>query len=1023
MTIDSTDVEKMLTPLIYRQSQSYRDADYGLEYFFETVQVFAVGNRIMGGGQLMVHAFKMFIVVCVIAGFYQNCGRQGFNTESMVTQDSKFGLNSGNARDPRSESEFISKIFPGGSQGQFQKNSNCTFLGQASLPLVTNYPSIGMTGVPALFNPRVDAELAANQPYVSLYDSTQFSLPRVGNYLGNRFSIDSFMPEVSDNLSRFHDRLNQFCIGDLDSVRFVQGGPEVQRAGDLSALVQENAAYFQILHGLVFQNNLFTVVIPPHWQKATSGSLPTLFNGAYDLNGGLMTNEGGTLFEILAKTYQMKGKTGFGILWNGGGAIGSRTVDSISYRELNSFLKIFLSDFGAAANKLVTYGGSRGGVTAMNVASHPEVSSVKVAFVHASVPPYELDTIGAMATPTVPLLLTASDWSVGFFGSWRKSFRHPGGYTRDGFAGLTGTASHLKVLTGSDRSSDMKSEFNTLTASKIKKLKQNQTEIFLEVSSHDFIVPSTDQMKLVKDAIQAGLHIEARVNYLVGHARDNVALEAKLNSVFSTLVDRSPNGSSFVAQGKVKRYVVSPQGSFDALANDKPLLAVELPRFIVDEAEPMILASGAENAHYLLIFKNTTSFFRVNLDLDSQGLANLRLPPNLFPEGESELFGAYSLSDQGQPVGKVLGTSLVKTPLVISKLSGSILPYLSSAATIILNTIKSQGSYFDATVAQGSNYGFLEKQVIEIPASELELITSKSSPSSPPTQAVLECSTTNRALASFSMTGKIVPASRDIRRPGYFFIGGYDPNSGAWYSYDGASWSKHNNADASFSAVGGVSALTASGITGSIFANSDLRDFPNGQIYLGYGLGSSKIAAWNEMTSSQRYRLCETLPGKSASTPPPNIPPTMPSKNPPSVLPKTPSLATAAALNCAVLNSSLNSFTMTGIIIPASGDVGSPGFYYVAGLDVVRGEWWTFNGTAWSKQTTNNSSYLPISGSSSTSLKAEGIEGSIFNKADLSSFPKGQIYLGYGVGSTEELAWQNLIANSRYKLCATLADR
>ena len=90
------------------------------------------------------------------------------------------------------------------------------------------------------------------------------------------------------------------------------------------------------------------------------------------------------------------------------------------------------------------------------------MTAASVAFEYSSVPPYELNTVASLTTPTVPLLLTASDWSVGFIGSWQNSFRHPAGFGRFGFQGQTGNESHLKVLTGASSNFDVSREFNAL---------------------------------------------------------------------------------------------------------------------------------------------------------------------------------------------------------------------------------------------------------------------------------------------------------------------------------------------------------------------------------------------------------------------------------------------------------------------------------------------------------------------------------------------------------------------------------
>jgi hypothetical protein len=114
---------------------------------------------------------------------------------------------------------------------------------------------------------------------------------------------------------------------------------------------------------------------------------------------------------------------------------------------------------------------------------------------------------------------------------------------------------------------------------------------------------------------------------------------------------------------------------------------------------------------------------------------------------------------------------------------------------------------------------------------------------------------------------------------------------------------------------------------------------------------------------------------------------------------------------------------MDGKILPAGNDVGKTGFYYVAGYDVVLKEWWSFDGVAWAKHDGTNATYLPISGVSALPLQAVGIAGPIFTKQDLTAFPNGQIYLGYGLGTTQMAAWNDLIANNRYRLCATLPSK
>ncbi|MCB9026501.1 MAG: hypothetical protein H6625_09310 [Bdellovibrionaceae bacterium] len=666
-------------------------------------------------------------IIFLIFGFiiisFQNCSMKGFDVGDQPKTVDGSDLN--DSQTNNDELEWIQDLF--GTQDETYSSDNCNLLGQATLPLVTHYPQLGAKEQPIINNPNAGQQLNSGQEYVTYWDNSKFSPPTVGNYLGNNYDLQNYPPGVGDNAKRLEGRLKQLCISGLSSVRFIQGAHKIRSMGELSLLAIENAPYFQVLHSLVYKNNLFTIIIPPKWTKESSQSLPTLFNGLYDLNVNFMSIDGPPLLATLAQLFTVKKTSGFGILWNGNGALGSRSIDNVAYAELNEFLSIFLNDFGAAADKFVTFGGSRGGITALNVASHPAVTAIKVAFVYSTTPPNEFDTIAGLVTPTNPALLSAPDWSVGIYGSWRKSFRHPVGFMRTEFQGLTGSEAHLKVLTGTSRDSDVRKEFNALSPGKIDKLLRNRTQIFLEVGSHDFIVPSTDQFQLFMDGFSAGIQMEVRVNYLFGHGIDQKARSTKLASVMNTLIDQPPNDLTFVTPGQVNRFIASPDGVFNPLGSGAPPLTIELPRFVIDEADLVILATGPQNGRYLLVFSKGGELTKIEVLLDSNGLANLRLPQSTFSEGDHTFIGAYTLDSSSRPLLKVTITSLVKKDLVVTRFSGDIRPFLVNISGTIIDGISEKGRYFRSGIGEGSNYGFLQIGTSAIPDDELKLIGQQSS--------------------------------------------------------------------------------------------------------------------------------------------------------------------------------------------------------------------------------------------------------------------------------------------------------
>ncbi len=233
---------------------------------------------------------------------------------------------------------------------------------------------------------------------------------------------------------------NQSSSGRNPSIKFIQPDREILDAVGLSGLVAEDVNAYQVLHGLPFRNNLFTIVVPPHW--TSHRQYTSLINGFYDLNQNLVEMNGPTMFKILQHLYVADGFGAIGILWNGGGALASRTMNNSAYVDLNDFLKILLPVLKLDPKKSVTYGVSRGGDTALNIASHPAIDQLRVSFAYAAVPPSDLDYIASVISPTIPESLPAVDWSTGYVSSWANDFKMPG-------TTLSGLDQLLLVLSGS----------------------------------------------------------------------------------------------------------------------------------------------------------------------------------------------------------------------------------------------------------------------------------------------------------------------------------------------------------------------------------------------------------------------------------------------------------------------------------------------------------------------------------------------------------------------------------------------
>lgn len=682
---------------------------------------------------------KMIIIATTLAGtsiFFQNCNTSLNSHSSIVGGLGSASKNeSTNSQDGDMESLFAKRMFASSSFATTQPSSAPCYLMGSGLPLVTHYPTSGAKDIPSIYNPSGPQSVLDGDLNVPIYNS-QFNYPSVGNYIGDRYSLSNYEPSTvlangKTAQQTFEELYQRLCSPKISSVKFIQGPIEIFNNGDIAKYITSNAPYFQVLHSIIFRKNLFTVMVPPYWNSSLQNDLPTLMNGFYDLNQNLMELEGQTLFNTLSKTFVESGKTGFGILWNGRGAIASRTFDDEAYQDVNDFLKIYLNDLKASPSKFVTFGESRGAVTAFNLASHPLVTSIKVAFVYSSVPPYEIHTVAKIASVTVPLLFTASDWSIGIYGSWRKSFIHPASIAnRPEYSGLNGPQAHAMVITGSYQDADMISKYNLLTPKKIEKLKINQTQIFLSISSHDYIVPSVDQYKLYKDAISNNLDIEVRINYLVGHATDLVSRNSKLLEVMKKLsTSKTSHSHRFVVKHQVKTYMANPDGSLSEFISNRPRLSVELPKYLHSEAEPVVLATGPTNTNYALIFENSNFEKLVHhFKTNESGISISRLDMAKFGVGTFKLLKVYELDSLLKPINKIGYISLNKPsyPIALIGAEGDLTPYIGhpkGIGGVILDGIRGADgnqSYFNSGAQHGSNYGFFQTTSIVTSLTDIE---------------------------------------------------------------------------------------------------------------------------------------------------------------------------------------------------------------------------------------------------------------------------------------------------------------
>jgi hypothetical protein len=229
----------------------------------------------------LISLAALFVLLPLI---YNNCGQVAPVEPNSTSLNSSTGLNPESAAGGEEfwESAQLGPARAMSASTQTQTTANCQVTGD--FPLRTHYrkgvgPSPGGTDVPQLLNGSLSSEVAARQPFVKLY---QNYVPRPGDYLEDNYDGNLF----SDQDIRAV--LGSLCSATVPLVRFRQASLAIASMDDIRNLIVPNEQSFQVLHGLVFKNNLFTVVVPPMW--TASGSRSSLFSNGYSLHGQLMNS-------------------------------------------------------------------------------------------------------------------------------------------------------------------------------------------------------------------------------------------------------------------------------------------------------------------------------------------------------------------------------------------------------------------------------------------------------------------------------------------------------------------------------------------------------------------------------------------------------------------------------------------------------------------------------------------------------------------------------------------------------------
>lgn len=336
-----------------------------------------------------------------------------------------------------------------------------------------------------------------------------------------------------------------------DQVRAATGFPVAHRshprAFDPASLPGEKVAnglpLFQVVHchlvdtGDLYasvpgsENSLGTFLLPPGWHSEFEGTYPILFNGFYDIHASTFGGVGLSFADTIAKVYRNGQRRAVGVMWNGGGAAATGTFHRSAYDNANQLIQDAATLLRADPERIVATGGSRGGTTALEVASNPYDLPYTVKFVNAWSPQLRIgESIALFGNPTYPLAHGSIRHATGYTDSFRAAWVDPD-------TGLTGR--QLTAVNFFDTTDTSFIDANYAIHSELfrSRLGAEDTRVVLRTGTHDYS----------RLALHSGEYYDALVNqadpvpiqyeifYRFGHTAPEGTLptdEDLLNKVF-----------------------------------------------------------------------------------------------------------------------------------------------------------------------------------------------------------------------------------------------------------------------------------------------------------------------------------------------------------------------------------------------------------------------------------------------------------------------------------------------------------
>lgn len=366
------------------------------------------------------------------------------------------------------------------------------------------------------------------------------------------------------------------------------GFPVLIRRSDTLAAELENVPAFQLVHNVIIgrskHRSLATFVLPPFWRRAAE-SYPALFSGFYDQNENVFSTVGPEMLKVLGQLFNEQDTGVVGIIWNGGGSIGSRTLQQSIYANLDDLFMKAKSVYGVREDGIVAAGGSRGGFASLLAAANPNQDCYRIRYAVCHNVPFLLGTpLLTMLNSSHSILDQALCEDTGYKDAWRKSWRNE--------QGQSGMELFLETVLGTSDIAEIDALRSPSSEAVMRRIAANGTEVLQNHGTHDPFTASWLTYRWVDRARSLGIRVRHEIGYRFGHNNCVPPFESAKRCLESILKDEplmmngnfhyvrassDPADWSRAEQLEVKRqpvFLEAPKVVIRGLANDYILYGV-----------------------------------------------------------------------------------------------------------------------------------------------------------------------------------------------------------------------------------------------------------------------------------------------------------------------------------------------------------------------------------------------------------------------------------------------------------------